>query len=212
MGAVQDTKVAGSFLKAGIHNVIFKGIDKIKIKDMDALEIRFVTESGDAHNEHIFAPTSDKREEGQFGLSPSRTEQFMCIIKQIISALDPDLAKKLETDGDKFAAPTFDGFVSLLKKYLDKKIGAKTQIKLVPNRSGYPQFPGYIAALSKEGNLYMKTKIIGDNLVLTPREKAAIEAADKARPTNMANKDELADIRDDFEDAAKTDPQDDLPF
>ena len=122
MGGVKDAKVvSNNFLRAGIHNVIFKGIDKAD--GFNAIELRFEAVDGSGiHNERIFEPRSEERTQSQYGTNPSESEQFMCKIKQVIDALDPELAHKIEADGDKFAAPDFDSFIALLKKYLDKRL------------------------------------------------------------------------------------------
>lgn len=214
MSGVKDAKVVSSnFLRAGIHNVTFKGIDKAD--GFNAIELRFEAVDGSGiHNERIFEPRSAERTESQFGTNPSEAEQFMCKIKQVIDALDPELARKIETNGDKFAAADFDSFITLLKKYLDKKIGTQTQIKLVPTSGNYVGFPGFIARLNKDGAIYMTTKVIGQDLVLTAKEKTAIDSATNAKPTDMRQRnDELDDLREDFAPKNGNDADDDdLPF
>ena len=216
MGGVATAKVVSTnFLKAGIHDVVFKGIDKAD--GFNAMELRFEAVDGSGvHNERLFEPRSNERKESQYGINPAESEQFMCKVKQIIDALDPDLAKKIENDGSKFAAADFDGFIALLKKYLDKRVGTQTQIKLVPTTGNFVGFPGFVARLSKDGALYMTTKVIGDNLTLTAKEKTAIDNAAMAKPTDMrATVDELADLKDDFAPTAPTvadEDDDELPF
>ncbi|MBQ0113511.1 MAG: hypothetical protein KBT03_10305 [Bacteroidales bacterium] len=202
MSGVKDAKVvSNSFLKAGIHDVIFKSIDKSET--MNAIELRFEAVDGSGiHIERIWEPRSAERTQSQFGANPSEQEQFMCKIKQVIDALDPALSKRLETDGDKFQAPDFDSFVKLLKKYLDKSVGTQTQIKLVPTNGNYVGFPTFIASLTKEGVLYMKTRVIGEGLTLNAKEATAIENAKNAKPTAMkpTNDGELDDLKADFND------------
>lgn len=211
MGSIKDAQVTKSFLNAGIHTVVFKGITKSD--RFDALELTFDSVEGKGtHVERIWEPRSNERVESQYGPNPSESEQFMCKIKQVISALHPELAKRIETNGEQFEAPDFDGFIKLLKKYLDTKVGTQTQIKLVPTRPGFCGFPAYIANISRDGNLYMNTKIIGEDLVLTPREKKLIDEAVNAKPTVMKdNTDELADLAKDFSGDVNT-SDDGLPF
>lgn len=216
MGGVATAKVvSNNFLKAGIHHVIFKGVDKAE--GFNALELRFEAVDGSGvHNERLFEPRSNERKESQYGVNPAESEQFMCKVKQVIDAIDPDLSKKIEQDGSKFAAPDFNGFCMLLKKYLDKKAGTETYIKLVPTTGNFVGFPGFVARLSKDGAIYMNNKVIGDNLVLTPKEATMIENAATAKPTDMrkaASNDELSDLEDDFEVSANDeDDSDELPF
>lgn len=209
MGAVKDVKTASSsFLGAGIHEVTFKGINKSD--SYNAIEVAFESADGATYTERIFEPRSAERSQSQYGTNPSEAEQFMCKIKQIIDAIDPELSKKIDEAGDKFSAPDFDGFIKLLKKYLDPRVGVTTFIKLIPNNNGYVGFPGFPAKCNKDGGLYMTTKFIGTDLVLTAREKAAIDNASKAKPTKMAtHDDELDDLKSDFETA---DDDSGLPF
>lgn len=216
MGSVKDAKVVSSnFLRAGIHDVIFKGIDKVD--GANALELRFEAVDGSGiHNERIFEPRSEERVQYQWGTSASEAEQFMCKIRQIIDALDPELAHKIETEGDKFAAANFEGFVILLKKYLDKKVGTQTQIKLLPTTGNFVGLPRFVASLSKDNVIYMNTKIIGNDLVLTAKEKKLIDDATNAKPTDMRQRgsNELDDLREDFTDTKENvaDEESDLPF
>lgn len=207
MGNVQGVKVASStvYLKAGIHEVTFKGIEMGE----KGMEITFENENG-VHRELIFEPRSNERTESQYGPNPSEAEQFMCKIKQIIAALDPELSANIEKDGAKFAAPNFAAFVKLLKKYLDAKVGTVTNIKLIPTSGSFVGFPGFPARIGKEGDLYMSTKFIGENLTLTNAEVTRIENAAKATPTDMKAKgSDLEDIKAEFE--AEAD-EDELPF
>ena len=216
-GAVQAAGIVSSnsnnYLKAGIHEVVFKGIEPVE--GSEAIIVKFETPDGSmVHNERIFAPRNTERSESQFGPNPSELEQFLSKCKCLIRALDPDLFAKIEKDGDKFAAPDFDGFVKLLKKYLDKRIDTKTNIKLIPTNGQYVGFPGFPARISKEGNLYISNNFIGDGLVLTAAEVRKIDAAANATPTDMSKKvenDDLMGIADDFSDVSDDDP-DGLPF
>lgn len=213
MGGVKNVQVvSNNFLSAGIHNVIFKGLNKAN--HCNAIELHFEAVDGSGvHNEYIFEPNSDERKQGTYGINPSDAENFMCKIKQIIDALDPELARKIEANGDNFTAPDFDGFINILKKYLDKKVGVQTQIKLIPANGNFVRFPGYVARLNKDNVIYMTTKFIGDNLVLTAREKDAIDNVSQAKPTDMSKrKNELDDIREDFDDINIEDNNDGLPF
>lgn len=209
MGSVKGTQVAKptNYLKAGIHTVIFKGIDKVE--GTESLELRFeAVDGGGVHNERIFSPRSDERTMGQYGLNPSEADQFMCKIKQIIDALDSKLSKKIDEQGESFSAPDFTAFVALLKKYLDPKVGATVQIKLLPTTGSFVGFPGFPGRINKDGDLYMTTKFIGEDLTLTPRESTLLSTVKQAKPTTMVA-DELADLKDDISGESE---DDNLPF
>lgn len=217
-GSVQTAGIvsnnSGNYLKAGIHEVVFKGIEPVE--GSEAMILKFETPDGSmVHNERIFAPRNTERSDSQYGQNPSELEQFLSKCKCIIKALDPDLFAKIEKDGDKFSAPDFDGFVKLLKKYLDKKVDTTTKIKLVPTNGQYVGFPGFPARISKDGNLYISNNFIGDNLVLTAAESRKIDEAANAKPTDMSkthDNDDLMGIADDYKDVADDDDPDGLPF
>jgi hypothetical protein len=215
MGGTKGVKVASNtFLRAGIHDVTFKGIDKSE--KANAIELRFEAEDGAIHNELLFEPRTAERTETQYGPTPSEAEQFTCKVKQIIDAIYPELGKRIDEEGEQFDAPNFDAFIKLLKKHLDPKVGTTVQIKLIPTNNGnFVTFPAFPARVNKDGNLYMTTKFIGEALTLTTKEKSAIDASLNAKPTDMrAKSNELMDLENDF----MTDPEeeedelDKLPF
>ena len=99
MGSVMNAKVvSNNFLRAGIHNVIFKGIRKADGAN-SAIELQFEAVDGSGiHNERIFEPRSAERTQSQYGANPSEAEQFACKIKQVIGALDPELYNRIENE------------------------------------------------------------------------------------------------------------------
>lgn len=207
-GVKVSTGNGANYLRAGIHTVTFTGLNKSE--KANAVEFHFEGEDGAVHNELLFEPRSAERTQSQFGTNPSEAEQFTCKVKQIIDALNPELGKMIDEQGEKFDAPNFDAFIALLKKHLDSKVGTTTQIKLLPTSGNFVGMPGFPARVSKDGGLYMTTKIIGADLTLTTAEKTKIEAAANARPTQMSQTTELDDLKDDFE---TTDSEDDeMPF
>ena len=214
MSGVKDTKViSNTFLRAGIHNVTFKGLDLSE--NGQSMEVRFEAVDGSGvHNERIFAPRSNERQESQFGPNPSEAEQFKCKVKQVISALAPQLNADIESEAVVIEAADFAGFVRILKSHLTPYVGAATQIKLVPTSGSYVGFPGYPGRLNRDGVLYMTTKFIGNDLTLTNKEKQAIDAALNAKPTDMrAKSEELDDLADEFSTPAEEDDSlSGLPF
>lgn len=218
LGGVKDARVVSTnYLKPGIHQVVFKGIQKAEMSDatINAIELQFeAVDSSGIHNERLFEPRSTERVPNRFNPSnedPSQAEQFMVKIKQVIEALDPELGKQINENGEKFSAPDFNGFLKLLKKYLDPKVGTKTYIKLVPN-GRYAGFPGFPARCSKDGGLIITTTFIGENLVLSSYEKTQIDNALTAKPTPMGTKNELDDLKEAFPSVDPGDDSDDLPF
>lgn len=224
MGTVANARIVeNNRLKCGIHDVIFKGIEKGEDFGPDSIgtiNIHFEAVDGSGiFDDKMFEPTSGDRRtttdrNGVEREQPSQAEQFMAKCKQIISALNPEIGEKIEKGEIQFKANSFDGVVKLLKKILDPKVGTKTQIKLLPNKNGYASLSSYVASINKDGILYISSKVIGQDLTLSSYEITRIKAAATATPTNMSNNENdnlLSNMKADFEEA-ETANDDDLPF
>ena len=90
---------------------------------------------------------------------------------------------------------------------------AKVQIKLIPQSNGFVSMPSFPARITRNGDLGIATRIIGQNLVLTPNELKRIEAAKNATPTNMASQADTSKTLDAMSENLGIDDSDnDLPF
>ena len=90
---------------------------------------------------------------------------------------------------------------------------ARVQIKLIPQNNGFVSMPSFPARITRNGDLGIATRIIGQNLVLTPNELKKIEAAKNATPTNMASQaDTSTTLNAMSENLGIDDDSDDLPF
>lgn len=215
--ATQNAKDGGKFLSAGIHNVTFKGIflDKITSqKDGTTYNtMKLVVDIDDygEYSHNFFEPTSDQRIETQYGENPSQVEQFMIVVRQILEAICPEVLEKLYASSDGLGK-TFNEIVKNVANYTSPKIGTKTQIKLIPN-GNYNQIPGFPARITKNGDLSIATRFIGNDLVLSASELKKVEAVKNARPTNMAGQSqETKDLLNDLGMKMDKDGSDDLPF
>ena len=217
-----DAKVAAnvavrpsaSYLRAGIHNVKFTGVAKGDNPQYVTLDFTFEAEDGSVHTERMFEPRSNERQPNRFNTSiedPSPAEQFMCKLMHIISALNPDVYQKIQTGAANFAPGDFDTLITLVKKILDPKVGTEVQVKLLPN-GRFVGFPGFPARLDKAGNLYLSTSFIGTDLTLSAYEKAAIDKAANATPTNMSAVAKDTSELDDLNLTDSSDDDSDLPF
>lgn len=89
----------------------------------------------------------------------------------------------------------------------------RVQVKLIPQSNGFVSMPSFPARITRNGDLGIATRIIGQNLVLTPSELKRIEAAKNAAPTNMASQaDTSATLNAMSENLGIDDSSDDLPF
>lgn len=205
---------SSEYLRVGIHDVKFIGVEKNETERFTSIDFTFAAENGAQHIARLFAPTSDERSANQFNPNiedPSQAEQFMCKLMHIVSALDPDTYKQIQDGTLSFAPSNFDNLVKLVKRILDPKVGTAVQIKLVPNGS-FATFPAYPARIDKNGDLYLTTSFIGHDLTLSAYEKQQIDKVLNAKPTNMRNTSELDEIKKDLEEGASDDDDSDLPF
>lgn len=182
-------KDSSAKLSSGIHNATFQGVDKTVIKlhngdESNALSLKLNIEGYGDWTTNFFEPISNERKESQYGLMASQEDHFMITLRQILSAVNPDFIKDIES-GDLVIGGSFTNVVNALKVYTDKFIGKATQIKLVPNNKGYVGVPSYPAMITKNGELAMATRFIGDNLTLNAKEERLIKAAAVAKPTVM---------------------------
>ena len=211
-----QVRTSATYLQAGIHNVKFTGVNKGDNPAYSTIDFAFEDENGAVHTERMFEPTSNERQMNRFNNAvedPSQAEQFMCKLMHIIHALNPEIHAKIQNGTLKFDPANFDALVVLVKKILDPKVGTEVQIKLVPN-GRFVGFPGFPASINKDGDLYLKTAFIGQDLTLSAYEKAQIDKANQAKPTDMSKTtstdlDELDELENDD---TKEGVDDDLPF
>ena len=90
----------------------------------------------------------------------------------------------------------------------------RVQVKFVPQSNGFVSMPSFPARITRNGDLGIATRIIGQNLTLTPSELKRIEAAQNAAPTNMASHTDVASTLDTMAEnlGIDSDKEDDLPF
>lgn len=89
----------------------------------------------------------------------------------------------------------------------------RVQVKFVPQSNGFVSMPSFPARITRNGDLGIATRIIGQNLTLTPSELKRIEAAQNATPTNMASQADTTKTLDSMsENLGLDDNTDDLPF
>ena len=90
----------------------------------------------------------------------------------------------------------------------------RVQVKFIPQSNGFVSMPSFPARITRNGDLGIATRIIGQNLVLTANELKRIEAAKNATPTNMASQADTSATLDAMAENLGVDDKDDsdLPF
>jgi len=184
-------KEGGKFLQPGIHEATFKGVSCQTLKsgktgeEYSVMAITFDVEGFGEWTYNLFPPTNAERSESQYGTNPSQVEQFMIFIKHLLDTANPAVSKEIEEGKTTLTAPTFEKFVKLIQKYTNEFVDEVTKIKLVPQRNGFSSFTSFPGKVGKNGELYLATKFIGDDVTLTAAEMKAIENMRTAAPTKM---------------------------
>lgn len=218
-GAVK-AKDGGNFLSAGIKDATFKGVEFANVtsqKTGDIFKCLSLKLDIDGYGEYIqnfFEPKSDERTEMQWGLSASPLDHFLITVREILEAVDPQIIKDIDA-GTKKLTGNFKQICDAVKEYTTPGIGKRLQVKFVPQNNGFVSMPSFPARITRNGDLGIATRIIGDNLTMTSSELKKIEAAKNAKPTNMASKANVADVLGEMAEdlgVTKEEGDDDLPF
>lgn len=221
-GATKGASEAPKTLTAGIHNAKFIGIKKNTIttktgEDRDTMEVTFDVEGYGTFTQNFFAPNSSDRTEGQYGPNPSPMEHFLITVRQILDALNPEFGEAIDAGKSPIKGTSFTQVVNSLKELTTPYSGKNVQIKLLPQNNGYVAMPSFPARVrmrrdgTEIGLGYSTIMIAEKDLTLDPKEVAKIEAAKKAKPTNMAVQ-EKKNLLDDMAADLDKDSDDDLPF
>ena len=174
-----------------IHEVKFDGCEARDIdgkqdptKKFKVLDIKFSNKDG-YFTETIWEPTENDMEDRQspYGAQPSNFKAMMYKFKHLIDAVNPELAAKIDSGEQKLNASTWDGLRTLIVQATTPGIGKETKIKLIKNNKGEAIFP-YFANYDRNGNFYMSTNFIGDNIFWTSKELTKMQAAATSKPTS----------------------------
>lgn len=176
-----------------IHDVLFKGVEYSVSKDgkWEMMKMKFQGISGGFFTGTIFGLGDDceKRKQTQYGENPSQYENLMMTVKHLLSAVSPEILEKIQNKEIVFTPKSksniFKQYVEFLAETLKVAEGTQTQIKLVPDRKGQAAFPAFPFAVSKSGEVYIKTNFIGSNLSFTTKELETMARETAAKPTVM---------------------------
>ena len=230
LGTTAGLKDAGKVLSAGIHNATFKSLafDHFTSQAGKEYDTLLLTLDVDGYGEwtHRFFnpavrdgvedPTSAQRTSSQYGENPSRIEHFMVSVRQIIDALDPEIGNKIDNDnivinGKKVSTQglNFTQLAKLLSILSEPYVNTKVEIKLVPQNTGFNDFPGFPARINRAGMLGIASRFIGHDLTISQSEQRKIDAAKNTKPTNMS---QSTATLDGLADTLGVNENDDLPF
>ena len=193
----EEIKVSTPRLKGNqIHTVVFDGIEAVDLKDglYKTLQFKFHNNEGTfTHTEFELTDDDAKEPVGQYGKQPSRLMTFMTLLRHLGNAVSPNLVALCN---DKSALNNIT-WEQLRKKIVDAAkdgIGKETKIKLMSRmrtdantgeQREIAEFPRYIIAYNRSGELYMQTNFIGNNTYFTNKEITRMKQAEK-KPVDMA--------------------------
>lgn len=211
-------KTSGNFLSAGIKDATFKGVDFAVVKSQksgesfNTLALKVDIDGYGEYVQNFFEPSSNERQEMQWGLSASPLDHFLISVREILEAVNPQIIEDIDKGKVKLTG-SFKQIVNIVKTLTSPFIGTKVQIKLIPQSNGFVSMPSFPARITKSGDLGISTWIIGHDLTMTPQELKKIEAAKNAAPTDMTKKAEVSDVLSDMENNLESEDEDsDLPF
>lgn len=192
----EEIKVSTPRLKGNqIHTVVFDGIEAVDLKDglYKTLQFKFHNNEGTfTHTEFELKDEDAQETMGQFGKQPSRLMSFMTLLRHLGNAVSPNLVK-LCNDKNALNNITWDQLRKKVVEAAKDGIGKETKIKLLSRMRTDPntgeqreiaEFPRYIVAYNRQGELYMQTNFIGNNTYFTNKEITRMKQAEK-KPTDM---------------------------
>jgi hypothetical protein len=183
-----------------IYSVAFDGCE---IKDIQGVKdptqlykviiLKFSNEDG-AYEHTVFEPKEDeyKRTEREFTNKngniekipqPSGVESLMLFFKHSIDSINPSIAKKIDSGEASLKAKNWDELRQVVSQILNLGKGATTKIKLLKNNKGEATFPGFFAAVNRDGKAYIRNNFIGERIAFTPYEADRIKNEANAKPT-----------------------------
>lgn len=185
-----------------IYTVKFEGCE---IKDIQGVKdpsqlykvliMKFSNEDG-VYEHTIFEPKEDEyqRTEREFTNKngnlekipqPSGVESLMLLLKHAIDSINPTVAAKIDKGEASLKAKNWEDLRKVVTAVLEPGIGTVTKIKLLKNNKGDATFPGFFAAVNREGKAYIRNNFIGGKIAFTPYEVDRIKNATTARPTEV---------------------------
>lgn len=204
-GASQST-AKPRLLGNNIYTVKFDGCE-IKdiqgVKDPTALykvlSLKFSNDEG-SYDHTVFEPKGDdyKRTDKEFTNKngniekipqASNVESLMLFLKHIIDAVNPTVAKQIDSGEKKLGAKSWDELRNLISNILNAGKGAQTKIKLLKNKAGEATFPGFFTAVNRDGKAYIRNNFVGEKVAFTAYEIDRIKNENTAKPTDVATLD-----------------------
>ena len=180
-----------------IYNVTFNGCTskdvtgkKDETMTYKTLIISFGNEDGyfthtvfEPKKDDFARPTTDVMGNPLKFPKPSNVETMMLLFKHLIDAVNPEVAKKIDSGELSLGANSWDELRNKVVEFTEPAKGkVQTSIKLLKGKNG-ATFP-FFTSLSREGNPYVNNNIIGNKLFFSSYEKQRITVAQNAPKTS----------------------------
>lgn len=180
-----------------IHTVKFLGCearDIAGVKNPNAtynvLEIKFANDRGYfTHTVWEPKPEDFQDRENNGIKNPSNVKAMMQLFTHLICAVNPKLGEQLKNKEKQLTAKDWNSLRQLMVKATESGKDKEVQIKLIKNKKGIAIFP-YFSNYDRNGELYMSTNFIGNDLLWTDKELKALEKA-QSTPTTPSPADDL---------------------
>lgn len=187
-----------------IHDVVLKKVEFTEFegkKDPSAkyqvIRVRFENKDG-YYEETIFAPKPEdvnRMATSSGGELASNFEVFTFLVAHLGQVLAPTRWEKMKGKSFDFGTPEgFKEFGELFVKLLEPALNKATKLKLIADKKGNVRLP-YFVAVNKNGEAFLASNFIGDNLFFSTYEETQKNRIATAVPTQMSN----VSITDDFE-------------
>ena len=137
------------------------------------------------YKERIFEPTTLERGEYNGKPMPSDFERTQCFVAQVVSAFNPEGFEKLKSLTSSGKIKTFEQFIDVVKKLLDKATVDSVQLKLLGRKTQDGKVYARITncAIGQDGKAFMSA-FLGKNLRFTKWEEDQKKLYDSAIPSN----------------------------
>lgn len=189
------------------NNIYAVKFDGCEIKDIQGvkdptalykvLSLKFSNDDG-SYDHTVFEPKGEdyKRTDKEFTNKngnvekipqASGVESMMLFLKHLIDAVNPTIAKQIDSGERKLGAKSWDELRNLITNILNSSKGAQTKIKLLKNKSGDAIFPGFFTAVNRDGKAYIRNNFIGEKIAFTAYEMDRIKNENTAKPTDVAS-------------------------
>lgn len=186
-GSSQSSSVA-PLAANEVHEVTFKGLELKETNGYKMIIARFENEKGKFQKTFFEPKEADfqrKEYDGDKGktIYPSNVEKMMLTFKHLIDAVNPELGKKIDSKEKSLNVKSWDELRQLMVKATEPGVDTITNIKLMTNYKGEPDFSDRAIAVTKEGKAFIGSNFIGEKLFFNSYEIKTINTKKDAKPT-----------------------------